>query len=202
MTYALILLLSYLLGSIPFGLLLTKAAGLGDIRDIGSGSIGTTNVLRTGNKKLAAATLVLDAAKGTAAVLLTHALLPGLEQIAALAALLGHMYPIWLKFKGGKGVATGLGVMLALIWPVALILLAIWVGMAVRFKISSLSALIATGSAPIVVMLLGHTELAPLMLVIAALIFFKHRDNIRRLLNHTETKIGSTKNQDAQDGNR
>jgi glycerol-3-phosphate acyltransferase PlsY len=186
-------LLSYLLGSIPFGLLLTKAAGLGDIRDIGSGNIGATNVLRTGNKKLAAATLFLDGAKGAAAVLLIQHYAPFLANLAAIAVLLGHLFPVWLKFKGGKGVATGIGVMLALLWPAGMVMMAMWAAVAKRFHISSLSALVAFGFAPVDVMVFGHTELAPLALVIAGLIYFKHRENIRRLLNHAEPKIGGGK---------
>jgi glycerol-3-phosphate acyltransferase PlsY len=202
MTYAIVLFLSYLLGSIPFGLLLTKAAGLGDIRGIGSGNIGATNVLRTGNKQLAAATLFLDGAKGAVAVILAHAINPALAPYAAIGVLIGHLFPAWLKFKGGKGVATGIGIMLGLAWPAGLIVMAMWALVAKRFHISSLSALVAFGFAPIDVMLCNRTDLAPLALLIAALIYYKHRDNIRRLLNHTEPKIGSTKNQDAQDGNR
>jgi glycerol-3-phosphate acyltransferase PlsY len=184
-------IVSYLLGSIPFGLLLTRAAGLGDIRDIGSGNIGATNVLRTGNKKLAAATLLLDGAKGAAAVLLVKHYDPALASIAAISAMCGHLFPVWLRFKGGKGVATGIGVMLALLWPAGLVMMAMWAALAKRFHISSLSALVAFGFAPIDVMLFGHTELVPLTLAIAALIFFTHRENIRRLLHHTEPRIGS-----------
>jgi glycerol-3-phosphate acyltransferase PlsY len=185
--------LSYVLGSIPFGLLLTRAAGLGDIRNIGSGNIGATNVLRTGNKKLAAATLLLDGAKGALAVLLVQHFAPSLGPIAALGALIGHLFPVWLKFKGGKGVATGIGVMLALSWPAGLTMLAMWAMTAKRFHISSLSALVAFGLAPIDVMVFGHTELVPLALVIAGLVYFQHRENIRRLLHHTEPKIGADK---------
>jgi glycerol-3-phosphate acyltransferase PlsY len=184
-------LTAYLLGSIPFGLLLTHAAGLGDIRAIGSGNIGATNVLRTGNKKLAALTLFLDGAKGAAAVLIITYFAPHLGWAAALGALTGHLFPIWLKFKGGKGVATGIGVMLALIWPVGLVMVVMWAAMAKRFHISSLSALVAFGFAPVDVMLFGHTELAPLALVIAGLIFFTHRANIRRLFLREEPKIGA-----------
>jgi glycerol-3-phosphate acyltransferase PlsY len=185
-----VLIFSYLLGSIPFGLLLTRYAGLGDIREIGSGNIGATNVLRTGNKPLAAATLFLDGLKGYIAVVVTTYFASWLIGIAALAALLGHLFPVWLKFKGGKGVATGLGVMLALSPPAGAIVSLIWLAMAKRFKISSLAALAAFGTAPIDVMLVGHTQLVPLAVAISALIFFTHRENIRRLLNHTEPKIG------------
>jgi len=187
-------ILSYLLGSIPFGLLLTRAAGMGDIREIGSGNIGATNVLRTGNKKLAAATLFLDGAKGAFAVLLvehaaSHFAL-GLGPVAALGALIGHIFPVWLKFKGGKGVATGIGVMLALCWPAGLTMMVMWAAMAKRFHISSLSALVAFGFAPLDVMLFERTDLAPLALVIAALIYFTHRANIKSLFHRTEPKIG------------
>ena len=183
-------LFSYLLGSIPFGLLLTHAAGLGDIRNIGSGNIGATNVLRTGNKKLAAATLLLDGLKGAAAVLLVQHFLPDYGWVAALGALLGHLFPVWLNFKGGKGVATGIGVMTALAWPVGLTMMIVWIAIAKRFKISSLAALITYGLIPLDVMIFGHTNLVPLSLIIAGLIFFQHRANIRRLFLHTEPQIG------------
>ena len=187
--------LSYLLGSIPFGLLLTRAAGLGDIREIGSGNIGATNVLRTGNKKLAAATLFLDGAKGAVAVLLVlHNVAPHLASslgpAAAMGALIGHIFPLWLKFKGGKGVATGIGVMLALCWPAGLVMMAMWAAMAKRFKISSLAALTAFAFAPLDVMFFNRTDLTPTALAIAALIYFTHRANIHRLFHKTEPKIG------------
>ena len=182
---------SYLLGSIPFGLLLTGAAGLGDIREIGSGNIGATNVLRTGNKKLAAATLFLDGAKGAVAVLLVRHYAPDMAAEAALGVLIGHLFPVWLKFKGGKGVATGIGVMLALYWPAGLVMMAMWGLMAKRFHISSLSALVAFGFAPIDVMLFERTDLALLALTIAAMIYFTHRANIKRLFLRTEPKIGA-----------
>ncbi len=184
------LVLAYLLGSIPFGYLLTRSAGLGDIRTLGSGNIGATNVLRTGNKKLAAATLLLDGTKGAMAVLIVQSFVPSLGPTAALGALLGHLFPVWLRFKGGKGVATGIGIMLALAWPVGVTMMAMWAFVAKRFKISSLAALVAFGFLPVDVMLFGHTDLVPLSLVILGLIFFKHRDNIQRLLNHKEPKIG------------
>ncbi|MDE1901799.1 MAG: glycerol-3-phosphate 1-O-acyltransferase PlsY [Alphaproteobacteria bacterium] len=192
MTIFAITLLAYLLGSIPFGLLLTRAAGLGDIRSIGSGNIGATNVLRTGNKKIAAATLLLDGFKGAAAVLIAAHFYPGCESVAALAALLGHIFPVWLRFKGGKGVATGIGVMLGLLWPAGLVMLAMWAGMAKRFHISSLSALVAFGFLPVDVIIFGRADLALFALAIAAIIFFTHRANIRRLFLHTEPKIGHT----------
>ena len=181
---------AYLLGSIPFGLVLTRFAGLGDIRSIGSGNIGATNVLRTGNKKLAALTLFLDGLKGVIAVAIIRFFFTDLAEVAAVGALLGHIFPIWLRFKGGKGVATGIGVMLGICWPVGLILMAIWAAMAKRFHISSLSALVAFGLLPIDVLVVGRADLALFALLIAALIFFTHRANIRRLLNHSEPKIG------------
>ncbi len=186
--------LGYLLGSIPFGLLLTRAAGLGDVRKIGSGSIGATNVLRTGNKGLAAATVLLDAGKGTAAVLLaglftsqTGALLAG------LAAVLGHMFPVWLGFRGGKSVATGVGVMFAAAWPVALALCVVWLAMAVVFRISSLASLTGCAAAPFLALFLADQRIALLALAMAALIFWAHRANISRLLAGTEPRIGAGK---------
>jgi len=183
-------LFAYLLGSIPFGLILTRAAGLGDIRTIGSGNIGATNVLRTGNKKVAALTLFLDGAKGALAVLIVGHCQLGLGPLAALGALLGHLFPVWLKFKGGKGVATGIGVMTALCWPAGLVMMAMWATVAKRLHLSSLAALVAFVFTPLDVMVFGRTDLVPLSLLIVALIFFKHRDNIRRLLNHTEPHLG------------
>ncbi|MDR3449721.1 MAG: glycerol-3-phosphate 1-O-acyltransferase PlsY [Alphaproteobacteria bacterium] len=182
---------AYLLGSIPFGLLLTRAAGLGDIREIGSGNIGATNVLRTGNKKIAAATLLLDGAKGAAAVLIAGRFGLNLAPVAAIAVMLGHLFPVWLRFKGGKGVATGIGVMLALCWPAGLVMMAMWAGMAKGLKISSLSALVAFAFAPVDVMFFWRTDLVPLALLIAGLIFYTHRANIHRLFHRTEPKIGS-----------
>ena len=188
------LFLSYLIGSIPFGLLLTHAAGLGDIRKIGSGNIGATNVLRTGNKKLAALTLLLDGGKGAVAVLIVAHFAPNLAPIAALGALLGHLFPVWLKFKGGKGVATGIGVMTALYWPIGVTMMLIWLATAKIFRFSSLAALVAFGATPVALLLLDRNDLLILSLAIAALIIFKHRANIKRLLNHTEPKIGESKN--------
>jgi len=182
---------AYLLGSIPFGWLLTRAAGLGDIRDIGSGNIGATNVLRTGNKKLAAATLLLDGLKGAVAVSIAQHYLPSLGPAAALGALLGHLFPVWLKFRGGKGVATGIGVMTALVWPVGVTMMVTWLLMAKRFKISSLAALTAFGFIPVDVIVFGRTDLVPLSLTVVALIFYKHKDNIHRLFHLNEPKIGA-----------
>jgi glycerol-3-phosphate acyltransferase PlsY len=190
--------LGYLLGSIPFGLLLTRAAGLGDVREIGSKSIGATNVLRTGSKRLAAATLLLDALKGTAAVFLgaylgtTVAPAHGawwLAHVAGLGAFLGHLYPLWLKFKGGKGVATFIGVLLGLHWPVMLAFCGIWLATAAATRYSSLSALVAT----VAVTVLSFTWQAPqplFMLAMGCLILVRHHANIGRLLSGTESKIG------------
>jgi glycerol-3-phosphate acyltransferase PlsY len=181
--------LAYLLGSVPFGLVLTHIAGFGDIRKIGSGNIGATNVLRTGNIKLAALTLFLDFLKGVAAVLIAAAFLPELGHVAALGAVLGHMFPAWLKFKGGKGVATFIGVFTALNWPTGIAIMAIWLAIAATFRISSLAALVAVGLVPLDLLIFGHVDLALFSLVFVALIFFKHRENIRRLINHAEPKI-------------
>ncbi|HAX90612.1 MAG TPA: acyl-phosphate glycerol 3-phosphate acyltransferase [Rhodospirillaceae bacterium] len=182
--------LAYLLGSIPFGLLLTKLAGAGDIRAIGSGNIGATNVLRTGKKGLAAATLLLDMLKGTAAVILAQHYAPEVANIAALAVLLGHMFPVWLKFKGGKGVATAFGIMLALSWPVALMAALTWLASAILLRISSASALIALASAPVYLIIFGQFELVLLSVLILVLVYSKHYANIIRLVKGTEPHIG------------
>jgi glycerol-3-phosphate acyltransferase PlsY len=188
---AALLLLGYLLGSIPFGLLLTRLAGLGDIRAVGSGNIGATNVLRTGRKGLAAATLILDAAKGTAAVLIGWRW--GLSGTLAvgLGAYLGHCFPIWLRFRGGKGVATWLGVLLGLHWPTMLIAALIWLGTAAATRYSSLSALVSSAAAPIVLLSFGQTEMAMLAALLAILIWIRHRTNLKRLLTGEESKIGT-----------
>jgi len=193
--YTLIALVGgYLLGSIPFGLLLTKAAGLGDIRSIGSGNIGATNVLRTGNKKLAAATLILDGGKGAVAVLIAYALYGADAALAAgVGAVLGHLFPVWLKFNGGKGVATTLGVWLALAWPVGLIAVATWIATAAVTRISSLSALLAIAATPIAAWLLIDARYGIAGILIAILVYIRHHENIRRLLNGTEPKIGKKK---------
>ena len=187
----LVCLLGYLLGSIPFGLLLTKVAGLGDIRGIGSGNIGATNVLRTGNKGLAAATLVLDAAKGAAAVLIARTFVESdLALFAGLAAVLGHMFPVWLGFKGGKGVATGLGVLIAASWPVGLAACVVWLVVAAIARMSSLAALAAFASTPCVALVLEEFGVVKLAFTIAVLVFTRHQGNIRRLLAGTEPRIG------------
>ncbi|UVK45498.1 glycerol-3-phosphate 1-O-acyltransferase PlsY [Mesorhizobium sp. AR07] len=193
MTYGPILALvfGYLLGSIPFGLLLTRAAGLGDVRKIGSGNIGATNVLRTGNKGLAAATLLLDALKGTAAVLISGHFAPELAIWAGLGAFLGHLFPVWLGFKGGKGVATYLGVLIGLAWQVALIFAVVWLVMAYLFRYSSLAALTAAVIVPIALYVLSTPRIAALFVVMSIIVFIKHRENISRLLAGTEGKIGA-----------
>jgi glycerol-3-phosphate acyltransferase PlsY len=187
------LALGYLLGSIPFGLLLTRLTGKGDIRDIGSGNIGATNVLRTGSKGLAAATLVLDALKGTAAVLLAERLFPGQGPAAAGAAMIGHLYPLWLRFKGGKGVATYLGVLIAL-YPVgAAIYAALWIGSLLATRISSLSGLLAALAAPVAAAVQQRWDLLPLLAGLTLLVWWKHRENIGRLRAGTEPRIGAKK---------
>jgi glycerol-3-phosphate acyltransferase PlsY len=185
------ILLGYLLGSVPFGLLLTRAAGLGDIRDIGSGNIGATNVLRTGNKALAAATLLLDMLKGAAAVLLANRL-AGQDAVlwAGIGAVLGHAFPVWLGFKGGKAVATSYAVLIAAAWPVGLCAGAIWLAMAGLTRISSLAALVSFALAPVIAALLADATIVKLALVIAVLVFARHHTNIRRLLAGTEPRIG------------
>ena len=191
---ALVAAAAYLFGAIPFGLLLTKAAGLGDVRSIGSGNIGATNVLRTGNKSLAAATLLLDAGKGVAAVLLVRFVigerLDLLEPLAAGAALVGHCYPVWLRFKGGKGVATFLGIAFALWWPIGVVAAVTWVAAMAITRYSSVGGLAAANAAPIAAAILGRMDLALFFLGVAFLIDWKHRANIVRLANGTEPKVG------------
>jgi glycerol-3-phosphate acyltransferase PlsY len=184
------LMLGYLLGSIPFGLIVTRLAGLGDIRAIGSGNIGTTNVLRTGRKDLAAATLILDALKGTVAVLLASHWGPAAAIAAGFAAFCGHVFPVWLRFKGGKGVATYLGLLLAFAWPVALLFAAVWVGMAFAFRYSSLSALTASLVSPLALLWLGHPRESVLFAVLTLILWVMHRANIRRLAAGNESRIG------------
>jgi glycerol-3-phosphate acyltransferase PlsY len=189
------LALGYVLGSIPFGLLFGWLSGAGDVRKIGSGNIGATNVLRTGEKWAAAATLLCDGAKGAAAVLLAqHFLAPGAEIFAALAAVLGHLFPVWLKFKGGKGVAVFLGICFALYWPVGVATAATWLVAATIWRISSLSALVAIALSPIYFFAFGQRDYAPLAVVLAVMIFFMHRENIRRLLRGEEPRIGGRAN--------
>lgn len=185
--------LAYLLGSIPFGLLLTRIAGLGDVRQIGSGNIGATNVLRTGNKGLAALTLLLDLAKGAAAVLVVGRLFPWLEGLAALGVVLGHCFPVWLKFKGGKGVATTAGVCFGIGWPIGLAYAVVWIGMLALTRISSLGGLSAAVAAPVAAYALGYHAAFPWLVAISALVIWLHRANIARLKNGTEPKIGSKK---------
>ncbi len=209
-------LIGYLFGSIPFGLILTKLGGYGDIRDIGSGNIGATNVLRTGNKKLAIATLLLDGCKGAVAIYFTKMIMPDastmgrclptpciafdtfelyhLSLITALFALLGHIFPVWLKFKGGKGVATGLGILFALSWPTGLAAAATWLITASLSRISSLSALVAVSSSPVFAYLFSHdAKLSILCAIMAIIIIFKHHTNIKRLMKGEEPKIGKKK---------
>src|SRR5882724_3465279 len=183
-------LLGYLLGSIPFGLLLTRAAGLGDIRKVGSGNIGATNVLRTGRKGLAAATLLLDAMKGVVAVLIADQVGQLAAVGAAAGAVLGHMFPVWLSFKGGKGMATALGVMWGLSWPVGAIACAAWLVFAAAFRYSSLATLLSAAVAAIVAWFLTDPRAAMLLTVLVPLIWVRHHENIARLLKGTEPKIG------------
>jgi len=186
----LIALGGYLLGSIPFGLVLTRLAGLGDIRKIGSGNIGATNVLRTGNKALAAATLLLDGGKGAVAVLIARYLFgPDAAIVAGAGAFLGHLFPVWLKFRGGKGVATTLGIFLAIAWPVGVIACLVWLLVALLFRYSSLAALIAVAAAPIAAWFLADGPTAGLALFLAVVIWLRHHENIVRLLKGEESKI-------------
>jgi glycerol-3-phosphate acyltransferase PlsY len=180
----------YLLGSIPFGVIFTRMAGLGDIRKVGSGNIGATNVLRTGRKGLAVATLLGDALKGTAAVLLAAQWGPNFAAVAALGAFLGHLFPIWLKFKGGKGVATFIGVLIGLEPLAALIFAVVWLGLAFTTRYSSLSALVASAASPVALWLLGQPGMAAMAVILVALLWWKHSENISRLLAGTEGKIG------------
>lgn len=184
------LILGYLLGSVPFGVILTRAAGEGDLRQIGSGNIGATNVLRTGRKGLAAATLVLDGAKGAAAVLLAEWLFPGHGVVAAAGAFLGHLYPVWLKFSGGKGVATLMGIMLALHWPCGVVYAVIWLTVLASLRISSVAGLAAAASAPVSAAYFGRFDQVLLLLSLALLVLWKHRENIDRLIGGTEPRIG------------
>lgn len=192
MTIILPLILGYLLGSVPFGLVITKLAGLGDIRAIGSGNIGATNVLRTGRKDLALATLLLDGGKGAIAVIIAY-LAGWRPEVAGAAAFLGHCYPVWLKFKGGKGVATFLGTLFALHFPTGLFAGAAWLAVAYVMRYSSLSALVAAAAAPFIMYAMGKPAYAVAALVMTALIFIRHKTNIARLLSGDEPKIGEKK---------
>ena len=184
------LAIGYLLGSIPFGLLLTRFSGRGDLREIGSGNIGATNVLRTGSKGLAALTLLLDAAKGAAAVLIAQSLWPDSVLFAAAGAMIGHLYPVWLRFKGGKGVATLLGVIAPLLPVAAIVYALVWIGLLLVLRISSVAGMAAAASAPLTAAVAGATDLFPLFLGLAVLVIWKHRPNIQRLALGTEPRIG------------
>ncbi|AWD22658.1 glycerol-3-phosphate 1-O-acyltransferase PlsY [Fuscovulum blasticum] len=188
-------LLAYLLGSVPFGVVITRAMGLGDLRKIGSGNIGATNVLRTGNKAAAAATLVLDGAKGAVAVLLARAFVGAEDaaQTAALAAFVGHLYPFWLGFRGGKGVATFLGTLIALAWPVGLAACATWLVGAALTRISSAAALIAAAVTPLWLWAFGQGQMLILVIVLTILIYIRHAANLARIKAGTEPKIGQKK---------
>jgi glycerol-3-phosphate acyltransferase PlsY len=188
------LMLGYILGSIPFGLVLTRLAGTEDLRSIGSGNIGATNVLRTGRKGLAAATLLGDALKGTLAVLLAGYFGgPDAAMLAGLGAFLGHLFPLWLKFKGGKGVAVYIGVLIGLFWPAAVVFCVIWLTTAIVTRYSSVAAFVASVVTPIFLWWFGHLALAALFAVLTLLLFYKHRENISRLQAGTEGKIGQKK---------
>jgi glycerol-3-phosphate acyltransferase PlsY len=187
------LVFGYLMGSVPYGLVLTRLAGLGDIRAIGSGNIGATNVLRTGHKGLAFATFLGDALKGTVAIVLTGLVLPAAAPLAGIGAFVGHLYPVWIGFKGGKGVATYIGILLGLAWPAALAFCLIWLAMAFAFRISSLSALTAAVLVPVAAVagLLGPVGHADVFVLLSLLVFLTHRGNIARLLAGSEPRIGA-----------
>ena len=193
MTAFVALSIAYLLGSIPFGLILTRLSGKGDLRSVGSGNIGATNVLRTGSKGLAAATLLLDAAKGTAAVLLAREFAPGFEQVAAAGAMVGHLYPVWLRFRGGKGVATLLGVLAALLPMAAIVYAVVWISLLLLTRVSSVAGMVAAVSAPLSAVMLGHRELALLLVGLGVLVVWKHRENLARLRNRTEPRVGRSR---------
>jgi glycerol-3-phosphate acyltransferase PlsY len=191
MALILVAILAYLLGSVPFGLVITRALGLGDLRSIGSGNIGATNVLRTGHKGAALATLLLDAGKGGIAVLIARAMVGNdAAQLAGLAAFIGHIFPVWLKFKGGKGVATFLGTLLALAWPVGLAACASWLLAAVVGRISSLAALVAAASSTLWMLVLGQGQMMLLGIILTLLVYWRHAANIQRIKDGTEPKIG------------
>ena len=191
---AVVAVLAYLLGSIPFGIVITRIMGLGDLRSIGSGNIGATNVLRTGNKRAAAATLLLDAAKGGVAVLIArYAFGEDAAHLAGLAAFLGHLFPVWLGFKGGKGVATFLGILLALAWPVGLAACAMWAVTAAVFRISSLAALVAAATSVVWLIVFNQGRMVVLVFILTVLIYVRHWANIQRLKAGTEPRIGAAK---------
>ncbi len=187
---ALALAVGYLLGAIPFGLLLTRAAGAGDLRAIGSGNIGATNVLRTGRKGLAAATLLLDALKGAAAVWIGEAIVPGGGLLGAAGAFFGHCYPVWLRFNGGKGVATFGGVAFGLWWPLGLMFLALWLGILLVTRYSSVGGMAAAAITPVIAFLSGRGSVGMLFVGLALLVFWKHRGNLARLRDGSEPKVG------------
>lgn len=197
MTILLLTAAGYLLGSIPFGVLLTRAFGAGDLRQIGSGNIGATNVLRTGRKELAAATLILDGAKGAVAVLLARHFVPQLgdhaAMIAGAAAMIGHCYPVWLKFRGGKGVATLLGLALAIAWPVGLVFAAVWLGTVLLLRISSLGGMAGAVAAPVAALAFGYPVYAVGLAGLAVIVLWRHRENIARLRAGTEPRVGAKK---------
>ena len=184
------LVVGYLLGSIPYGLLLTRWTGKGDIREIGSGNIGATNVLRTGSRGLAAATLLLDALKGAVAVLIAQRFWPDAVNFAAAGALVGHLYPVWLRFKGGKGVATLLGILTPLFWQAAAVYVIVWFGLLLILRISSVSGMLAAASAPVTAAVLNEQTLFPMLLGFALLVIWQHRENIRRLVRGEEPRVG------------
>lgn len=190
---ALSLLVGYLFGSIPFGILLTRLGGAGDLRKIGSGNIGATNVLRTGRKGLAALTLLLDGLKGTAAVLVVRTMFPGMDELAAIGALLGHLYPIWLRFKGGKGVATLLGIMAALQWQGAVVYALVWLATLSITRYSSVAGMTAALLGPVAAAAMHRFDLALLYIGFGLLVFWKHRGNLERLLAGTEPRVGAAK---------
>jgi glycerol-3-phosphate acyltransferase PlsY len=192
MSLAVLVWLAYLLGSVPFGMVIARVMGLGNLREIGSGNIGATNVLRTGNKRAALATLVLDGAKGGVAVLIARALIgEDAAQVAGLAAFLGHLFPVWLRFAGGKGVATFFGVLLALAWPVGVAAGAVWLLVFAGFRISSLAALAASGMSGFLAFALARFDILALLFVLTVLIFARHHANIARLRAGTEPKFGA-----------
>lgn len=190
---ALTLLLGYLLGSIPFGLLLTRLGGAGDLRAVGSGNIGATNVLRTGRRDLAVATLLLDGAKGAVAIGIAHLAAPGFEIFAATGAFFGHLYPVWLRFRGGKGVATLLGIALSLHWPSGLVFAGAWIGALVLTRYSSVGGIAAAAAAPVSAAMFDRFDLALLFFGFALLVVWQHRGNLERLLAGTEPQVGASK---------